>query len=273
MEQMVDDLLAFKGAAVALWIGLFFVAERLIPVAPGEPTRGGRWRRLGRNGGLFALNVALSLAVVVPISVWAAAHAPAWRESLTPWWTGWGGLALDLLLLDFLIYWWHRANHVIPVLWRFHEVHHLDRHLDSTSAVRFHFGEVFLSALARVVFILGFDIPLSSVLAFETLVLAAAVFHHSNLKLPDWLERGLAPVIITPGQHWVHHHAVRADTDSTYGTALSLWDRLFGTRSKTVRWSTMPIGVEKTDEAPLSALLLRPFRARRDQRASSRLVR
>ena len=264
MEEIVKQLLAFKGAAVACWVALFFLAERLRPAAETEPKGPARWRRLARNGGLFGANVVLSLAVVIPLSAAAAAAAPTWREGVAPWWDGWVGLALDLVLLDFLIYWWHRANHEIPFLWRFHEIHHLDEHLDTTSALRFHFGEVALSAAARACFILAFDIPLSSVLVFEAMVLFAAIFHHSNLKLPAGLERALAWVVITPSQHWVHHHKIRRDTDSTYGTTFSVWDRLFGTTSATVRWPTMPIGVEGLAERDLPRLMLKPFqRARR----------
>ena len=148
---------------------------------------------------------------------------------------------------------------MVPVLWRFHEVHHLDRILDSTTAVRFHFGEVLLSAGARAAVIVLFGIPVASVLVFETLVLIASIFHHSNLRLPSGLEAALSRVVITPGIHWVHHHKVRRDTDSNYGTILSVWDPLFGSRSKTQRSLTMPIGVEGRREQPLPALLARPF--------------
>jgi len=164
------------------------------------------------------------------------------------------------VLLDFLIFWWHRANHELPLLWRFHVVHHLDRTLDTTSAVRFHFGEVLLSAVARAAAIVVLAFPLASVLVFETLLLAAAIFHHSNLRLPPRLEAALSRLVITPSIHWVHHRPVRADTDSNYGTVLSVWDRLFATRSPTRRRPDQPIGVEGQAELTLPALLLRPFR-------------
>jgi sterol desaturase/sphingolipid hydroxylase (fatty acid hydroxylase superfamily) len=166
-------------------------------------------------------------------------------------------------MLDFLIYWWHRANHEWPLLWRFHEVHHLDRFLDSTTAIRFHFGEVLLSAGARAVVVLLLGFPFASIIAFESLLLCATIFHHSNLRLPAGFERSLSAVIITPGIHWVHHHAARADTDSNYGTLFSFWDRLFRTRSPTPRTPTMTIGVEGEGERALPALLLRPFRRAR----------
>ncbi|MGH6886301.1 MAG: sterol desaturase family protein, partial [Geminicoccales bacterium] len=143
-------------------------------------------------------------------------------------------------------------------------VHHLDRFLDSTSAVRFHFGEVLLSAGARALVILAVGFPFPSILVFEALLLCATIFHHSNLRLPAAIERALSRLIITPSIHWVHHHAVRTDTDSNYGTLFSVWDRLLRTRSPTVRTPTMPIGVEAKAERTLPALLARPFRARAD---------
>jgi sterol desaturase/sphingolipid hydroxylase (fatty acid hydroxylase superfamily) len=256
MQAGLQQFLAWKGVAVGAWFALFFIAERWRPAASpqlAEPPA----RRLLRNAVLWAGNVVLSLLVVVPASVWAAAKAPDWRPA---WWSGGSGLVADLLVLDVLIYWWHRANHVVPLLWRFHAVHHLDRFLDTTSAVRFHAGEVLLSALARAVVIVLLAVPLSSVLAFEAFVLMAAIFHHSNLRLPSALERALSWLVVTPSIHWVHHHRLRADTDSNYCTILSLWDRLFASRSPHARSPEMPIGVEAREEEAVLGLLAAPFR-------------
>lgn len=269
MDDAVNLLLAWKAGVVIVWFGALFVAERLRPADPGgaagRPANGAAggtvaWRRLGRNGGLWLVTVGLWPVVVVPVTAWAVGHHPDWRPG---WWQGWAGLGLDLLLLDFLIYWWHRANHRFPLLWRFHEIHHLDAWLDTTTALRFHFGEIALSALARagVIVVLGF--PLSSVLVFEALILVASVFHHSNIVLPPRFERALSRAIITPSIHWVHHHAVRADTDSNYGTVFSFWDRLFASRSPAARVPGMAIGVEGRGEASLARLLIRPFRTSR----------
>ncbi len=265
MMAELEAFLGWKSLAVGLWVVLFFVAERLIPAAPAPapaPVADGGlragWRRVGRNLGLWLINAGLSPLIVLPLTFWAAGHAWDWRPA---WWQGWPGLALDILLLDVLIYWWHRANHELAFLWRFHEVHHLDRFLDTTSALRFHFGEVLLSALARAAVILLLGFPFVSVLVFEALVLICAVFHHSNLRLPAGLERLLSRVIITPSIHWVHHHARRADTDSNYGTLFSFWDRLFGTRSPTLRSPDMTIGVEGREEEAIGSLLLHPLHA------------
>lgn len=255
MPDRLQALLAWKAVAVLLWFLAIFLAERWRPAAPRPPLADRR--RLGRNLLLWGLTLPLSVFLVLPLTEWASGQAAPWRPA---WWQGWTGLALDLLLLDALIYWWHRANHRVPLLWRFHGVHHRDRFLDSSSALRFHFGEVALSALARAAVILLLGFPFASVLAFETLVLIATIFHHSNLRLPPRLERTLAWVFVTPSIHWVHHHARRADTDANYATILSLWDRLFGSRSPTPRRPDMRIGAEGLAEQSAPALILLPFR-------------
>lgn len=276
MDGVAQTLLTYKSLAIGLWLILLFAAERLWPAAirPADTTAGdgalarAGWTRVLRNAGLFLVNAGISPLIVVPISVWAASHGLAtfglgWRPT---WLTGWPGLLFDLVLLDFWIYWWHRANHTAPLLWRFHAVHHLDRFLDTTTATRFHFGEVLLSAGVRAVAIVVFDIPLLSVLTFEAVVLAASMFQHSNLRLPQRLERALASVIITPSLHWLHHHAIRRDTDSTYGTFFSFWDRLFGSVATGTRTPDMTIGLDRgpgLDVAPdegFVALLTRPAR-------------
>jgi sterol desaturase/sphingolipid hydroxylase (fatty acid hydroxylase superfamily) len=270
MDQALEFLLAWKVVLVGGWLAAFFLAERLRPAArPPAGPRGGEaafgLHRLLRNAGLWLGNVGMSVLLVVPLSLWAASVSLDWRPA---WWAGWPGLLLDLAILDFAIYWWHRANHELPPLWRFHEVHHLDRFLDTTSAVRFHFGEVALSAVFRAGLIVLLGFPLSSVIAFEVLVLLCAIFHHSNLRLPAGLERALGWVVVTPEIHWVHHHAVRRDTDSNYGTLFSFWDRLFGSKNPARRRLGMPIGVERRIEQPLPHLLLRPFLPERRRAAA-----
>jgi sterol desaturase/sphingolipid hydroxylase (fatty acid hydroxylase superfamily) len=243
-----------KGGIVLLALLAMLVLERLLPVARAL----GGVRRVLRNLSLGGVNAVLSWAVVVPVSAIAAQWALDWRPL---WWASWWGLGLDLLLLDFWIYWWHRANHRLPILWRFHEVHHLDEFLDASSALRFHFGEVLLSALARAVVIFVAGVPLASVIVFETLLALATMFHHSNVRLPRAFERALSLIVVTPSIHWVHHHARRTDTDSNYATILSVWDRMFASRSPTVRTMDMEIGVEGRGEQTIGRLVGRPFQS------------
>lgn len=254
MDQLTH-ILAYKGAVVLGTLALLLVLERLVPMARVV----GGVKRVAKNLSLAGVNAVLSWAIVVPVSAFAASHALGWRPD---WWGGWTGLALDVLILDCWIYWWHRANHEWPLLWRFHEVHHLDEFLDASSALRFHFGEVFISSLVRAAVILALGVPLTSVLVFETLLALSAMFHHSDVRLPPRLERALSGVIVTPSIHWVHHHAIRRDTDSNYAALLSVWDRLFASRSRTVRTPDMPIGTEGLKDRGLPGLLARPFQRR-----------
>lgn len=251
----ISHFIFSKGGIIMGALAFLFIVERIFPVAKW---RGGVWRLL-RNFSLAGLNFLVGPLIVIPLTVFAAGHGYLWRPEI---WSGWQGLLLDLLILDCWIYWWHRINHVLPVLWRFHEVHHLDEMLDSSSALRFHFGEVILSALVRAVVIVTLAMPLKSVVVFEIVIACSALFHHSNLRLPASLEKLLSWLVVTPAIHWVHHHAIRRDTDSNYATVLSIWDRVFGSRSETLRTHELPLGVEGKSDKQLWGLILSPFSRR-----------
>ena len=255
MEQL-GFFLTYKSVIVVAALVLLLVLDRVFPVARVV----GGVRRLAKNLSLAGFNAILSALIVVPLAALAAGYGFQWRPA---WWGGVFGLALDLLLLDCWIYWWHRLNHESQFLWRFHEVHHLDEFLDASSALRFHFGEVLLSSLVRAGVILLLGVPLLSVLVFETLLSLVTMFQHSNVRLPPRLERALSFLIVTPSIHWVHHHALRRDTDSNYSAILSVWDHLFGSRSATVRTPDMPIGTEGLKDRSLAGLIASPFRPRR----------
>jgi sterol desaturase/sphingolipid hydroxylase (fatty acid hydroxylase superfamily) len=259
MFEAIEGSIDGKTALVIAALLTLVICERLAPAArplsKALQDRATRGYRLAKNLGLGGINAILSWLVVVPVSAAAAQFALDWRP---PWLVGVGGMILDLLILDVWIYWWHRANHEVPVLWRFHEVHHLDEFLDATSALRFHAGEVLLSAGARSVVIYLLNIPFLSVVAFETLIAVTTMFHHSNVRLPARFEWAVSLILVTPSIHWVHHHAIRRDTDSNYATLLSLWDWLFASRSSTRRTPSMPIGVERKRDVPFLRLVLRP---------------
>src|SRR5256885_17251711 len=98
---------------------------------------------------------------------------------------------LAILLLDGGMYLWHRANHRLPLLWRFHRVHHSDPALDVTSAVRFHTGEILISSVLRLALIPLLGVSLWQILLYEALLLPVIQFHHSNVRLPERLDRWL----------------------------------------------------------------------------------
>jgi sterol desaturase/sphingolipid hydroxylase (fatty acid hydroxylase superfamily) len=215
-----------KSVSTVALLALLLAWETLAPAVGGPQ----RWRHALRNLSLALLNTLL-LALVFAAAIAFVAH-----------WThdnkvgllnliempGWARLLSALLLLDLWLYLWHRANHAIPLLWRFHQVHHADERLDVTTATRFHPGELVLAASLRLVLIPLLGLQLRDLLIHDTLVIVATQFHHADISLGR-ADRVLRWLIVTPGMHSVHHSPRRDEYDSNFGVVLSLWDRLAGT--------------------------------------------
>ncbi|RME77394.1 sterol desaturase family protein, partial [Candidatus Woesearchaeota archaeon] len=133
-------------------------------------------------------------------------------------------LLLALLLFDLWMYWWHRLNHVIPFFWKFHQAHHTDTLMDSTSAFRFHTIEIVFSSIARLLVIPLLGMSMDQLLFYESILLPVIIFHHSNINLPKRLDSSLRLIIVTPNHHRVHHSKIRRETDSNYSSIFSFWD-------------------------------------------------
>ncbi len=150
---------------------------------------------------------------------------------------------VGFVLLDYIIYWWHYANHKVFFFWRFHQVHHADKDMDASTALRFHFGELFLSGLVRICLILILGFNLETLLTFDLCVTVIAIFHHSNLKLPLWFEGHLNKIIVTPLFHQNHHSYFQHETDSNYSTIFSFWDRIHKSHTKKIPSEKVTIGL------------------------------
>jgi len=171
-------------------------------------------------------------------------------------------VAAAFLLLDYSNYLWHVLMHRVPLLWRFHLVHHSDLDMDLTTAFRFHFGEMITSVFSRgaAVYLIG-PSPLL-VLIYEAFFEGATQFHHSNWKLPFAVEKALNKIIVTPRMHGIHHSMVRQETDSNYSVIFSFWDRLHQTIRLNVPQDLVVIGVpsySNAGELTASYLLKMPF--------------
>ncbi len=138
-------------------------------------------------------------------------------------------LILVYVLFDIWMYFWHMANHRIGFLWRFHRAHHADIEMDTTTALRFHPGELILSTFFRLPVVILLGISFAQLVFFETLLNLSTLFHHSNLAVPEKWDRVLRTVMVTPNMHRVHHSAERLETDSNFTSLLSIWDRLYRT--------------------------------------------
>ncbi len=152
------------------------------------------------------------------------------------------------ILFDVWMYFWHMANHRFGLLWLFHRAHHSDTDMDTTTALRFHPGELVLSTFIRVPAIILIGMSFAEVVLFETLLNIATLFHHSNLAIPEKWDRILRVVIVTPNMHRVHHSIERFETNSNYTSLLSVWDRLFRSFRKREDTLTIAIGLPEFRE-------------------------
>lgn len=154
------------------------------------------------------------------------------------------GLAA-VLMLDAWTYAWHRMNHRIPLLWRFHRVHHSDPHMDVTTASRFHLGEIVLSSVLRMPLIYLLGIRLEHLALYELLMFAVVQFHHANVSVGGRADRVLGWFIVTPFMHKIHHSRWQPETDSNYSSFLSVWDRLFRSFRTTADPARLQLGLDE----------------------------
>jgi sterol desaturase/sphingolipid hydroxylase (fatty acid hydroxylase superfamily) len=161
-----------------------------------------------------------------------------------------GNIIASIVLLDLWLYWFHRANHRWPLLWRLHRAHHSDLDVDVTTALRFHTGEVVVAIAFKAAIIPTMGIPVLGWITYEILAQAVSQFQHSNIRVLELLDRQLRIVLVTPHVHWIHHSRNDMDHDRNYGIILSIWDRWFGTYYLGVKREDIQIGL---DEYPLAA--------------------
>ena len=253
-----------KGRFAVFVFSLVFwsALERVLPRRARVDDAGRRW---GANLGLVAFSWAAVQAFVPFSLIEAAGRAEA---------AGFGLLNLTLLpfpvkfivsfvALDLAVYLQHRVFHMSSALWRLHAVHHSDLDLDASSGVRFHPGELVLSALYKGAVVALVGAHFTAVGVFEVLLAAASIFNHSNTAIPG--DSVLRRLIVTPDMHRVHHSPARAETDSNFGFLIPWWDRLFGTYKDqpSEPHEKMTLGLAAArDGADLGlwALLARPFR-------------
>ena len=249
-------------AAVGGLLALLLLLERRFPLRPRterEPPHLGRNLALGGiSAGVVTL---LQPLILAPVARLVEEHRLG-VLSLVPL-PRWAALAAAVVLLDYTLWHWHRWNHRVGWLWRFHLVHHVDRDLDASTALRFHFGEMALSVPYRAAQVALIGADRGALSLWTALLLASIAFHHSNLRLPRALERRLVRVLVTPRMHGIHHSERQRETDSNFSSLLSVWDGLHRTLLLDVPDETVVVGVpgyRDRRSLGLRALLALPFR-------------
>lgn len=164
-------------------------------------------------------------------------------------------IVLTIIVLDFFDYWWHLWNHSVPFLWRFHKAHHSDTHVDVTTALRFHPGELILSCLMKSIWILVWGPSVMGFILFEACITAYAQFHHSNIDFSDRWESLLRWVHMTPRLHASHHTVTTRTRNANYSTIFLLWDRLFGTFQEVDRQELKKLGLPEGRDHDLDFIL------------------
>ena len=254
---------------LAVFIGLFALFAGLETLAPRRIRTQPRRTRWVTNWGITILNTITlrALALALPLlAVGAAldAQAQGWGLMNAFGLPLWLAVILTVLIFDFAIWLQHLITHKIPVLWRFHRVHHADRDIDVTTAIRFHPVEIALSMVLKIGLVYLLGPPALGIIVFEIILNGTAIFNHANMRLPLGLDALLRRFLVTPDMHRVHHSDNRAEHDSNYGFALSIWDRLFGTYvAQPARGhDSMTIGLQWQDDRPskLGWSLWLPFR-------------
>jgi sterol desaturase/sphingolipid hydroxylase (fatty acid hydroxylase superfamily) len=165
-----------------------------------------------------------------------------------------------LLIADLTQYWVHRAFHTLPVLWRFHAIHHSAQAMDWLAGARLHFVDVVVTrGLTYVpIYVLGFS--QTTLAVYVVIVAAQATFLHANVRWEFPLIRWF---VATPCFHHWHHAAEREAIDKNFSVHTPLWDWVFGTYYMPGRWPSK-YGLCGQREMPASWLLqfLEPFRRR-----------
>ncbi len=190
-------------ATVVSTFAIFTVVERALPRRRAPI----RWRAIAIGAALLAVNAAVSSALAITPS-------PATM----------GRSVVALLAVELVTYWVHRALHRVPLLWRFHRVHHVDEPLTWAMAWRHHPVDValFTLAIGATTWLVGAPLPavLGSLLALR----AWNVVMHTNIA---WPASGLDHVLATPSFHHRHHREDLASAN--FAATLPMIDRVFGT--------------------------------------------
>jgi len=240
---MTATQLDYLRSAVTLGsLALLLSLETRFPYFEGRTARG---RHAARNLALALLNVAVvSLLFAGPlarVSEWSAGKP----FGLLNWFSLPAGarFAGAIVLFDAWMYGWHRANHRIHFLWRFHRMHHSERDLDATTALRFHTGEIFMSTVLRLGVLALLGMSVSMLIVYEMALAPIIQFHHSNVSIPPRLDRALRTLIVSPNMHRVHHSEDRWEHDGNYASIFSFWDRLFNSYRRRKNPKELTIGL------------------------------
>lgn len=225
-----------------------------------------KWKQARLNVALMLLALPVQLLmtiVVVAAATWATLHHWGLLQVLPGSASVWSKYVLAFVLLDLGDYVYHYTMHKFSWLWRFHLVHHCAHEVDVSTTIREHPGDTFVRVSFLALWVFGIGAGWGVLLLRQTVETLSNITSHSKYRLPDWLDRYLGWVFITPNLHHVHHHFQQPYTDSNFGDVFSIWDRLFGTYAELPTSATV-FGVDTHQSRQMTdnfkEVVLMPFR-------------
>jgi len=240
----------------------FWILEGAIPLLP-LTYRKNKIRHAGVNFVFTVIHLIIHtiLAIfIVLLSDWCLREQFGlvyWFHANILW-----SVVIGCLALDFSSWLVHLVMHKVPLLWRFHLIHHSDTNVDVTTGLRHHPGDSLLRGLFFILLIFVSGAPMYSVMIYQTLVVFSTALTHANIRLPKGVDWALSFILVSPNMHKVHHHWKQPYTDTNYGAVFSIWDRLLGTFGKLdvkeIRYGLDRYYPAEKDEDVL-ALLKKPF--------------
>jgi sterol desaturase/sphingolipid hydroxylase (fatty acid hydroxylase superfamily) len=235
MIQRINDLSPL--VAIGL-LALLFTLETFVPYLTRIENRS---RHTRRNAVIMVIAIVINGACGAWL-VWWIGQLDQHQFGLMRWLgvpPAWNA-ALGVLLIDLTDYPFHVLTHTVPLLWRYHRVHHSDHELDSTSSIRFHPFEMLVQTAWQTVTLALLGVGFTGLAIFSALLVILVVIQHANVRYPRWFESTVGAVFVTARWHRVHHSDDQQYTDAHYADVFTFWDRLFGTARQvdetTLRW-------------------------------------
>ncbi len=136
---------------------------------------------------------------------------------------------LSFLFLDLVNYFNHQLHHKVPLLWRFHRLHHSDRNMDSLTTLLHHPLELATTFFITVGLAAIFDIPVIVLIRYGLTVGLHSAFTHMNVLLPEKTEKLIKLLLVTPNFHKTHHSTKLTEGNSNFGILFIFWDYVFKT--------------------------------------------
>lgn len=225
MDDTVNLLRVFQPYAIAITFAAVYLAEHIIPQR--REIIDHRHDILNITVGVFNVGIAAAGGYFLQRWLVYISETHFGLLQLLPL-TSWLETAIGFILIDLFMYWWHRANHEVGFLWRFHRFHHKDEKLNSTSAVRFHAVELSLSYVVKFCLFSLLGLNVAAVVLHAIVLFPVIVFHHSNVSISKSVDDAVRLIFVSPRMHRIHHSKEVSETNSNYGSVFPYWDCLFG---------------------------------------------